>query len=102
MKGKTKYIRKVLKVGRDNRARVVRDRREGVDITRITEAFIRHTCNSKSCPDPKIVVGHQYLRVSYLGTGDPSRNRPPVQKTYHMDCLPENLLPCRRFFGGEL
>lgn len=100
-----KTIRKVVKFGRDQRVKMVRDFREKAVVTRI-QAHTLHACGYTACPANRLIEpGDEYANVAYTQQRQYSGFRNwPVERTYHFDCLPPELKPVIRFFyptGGN-
>lgn len=104
--GKPRVIRKVMKMGRDGRPKMARDRKTLIQMERVTAQAPRqcayHGCKhvfTEGRQGGWIATGTEYAKVtSPLWGRRSSYKRWPETRDYHFECVPPEARPLVRFF----
>lgn len=99
---RARVIRKVAKMGKDSRPKVARDRRENIQVERVTAQASR-PCSRFDCKRKTIDPGEKYAKL-LTPTSQTRYVRGRLirmPEDYHFDCVPPEAKPLLRFFKDE-
>lgn len=98
--GKPIVIRRVMKMGRDGRPKMARDRKTLIQMERVTATGGPRPCAYKGCLNGETIeTGEEYAKVtSPLWGRRSSYKRWPETRDYHFECVPPEARPLVRFF----